>query len=101
MSEVKHTPGPWGLSDDGQWIQAKGGKSPMVGDRFFSICVSATSEEDKRLIAAAPDLLEALESLIIKYVRLVNSGDAGFWNPEDDKEVIAAIAAIAKAEGRS
>lgn len=48
---------------------------------------------------AAPDLLEALKDVTELYVSLVNSGDAGFWNPEEQKEIQAARAAIAKATG--
>jgi hypothetical protein len=38
----------------------------------------------------------ALIALLDRYTGLVNSGDAGNWNPEDEPEVIAARAAIAK-----
>lgn len=47
------------------------------------------------------DLLEALRTFVTEYVELVESGDAGFWNAEDEPKVIKARAAIAKAEGRS
>ena len=45
---------------------------------------------------------EALEGLLNRYVGLVNSGDAGFWNPEEEDEVKAARAALSSAplEGR-
>ncbi len=52
-----------------------------------------------RLIAAAPDLLEALQRFVSEYVELVESGDAGFWDAEKEEKVIKARAAIAKAEG--
>jgi hypothetical protein len=29
------------------------------------------------------------------YIRLADSGDAGFWNPEEEEEVIKARAALA------
>lgn len=52
-----------------------------------------------RLIAAAPELLEALTEMLERYVSLVNSGDAGKWNPEDEPQVQQARAAIRKATG--
>ena len=37
---------------------------------------------------------EALTALLNRYVGLVNSGDAGFWNPEEEVEVQQARAAL-------
>lgn len=51
--------------------------------------------------AAAPDMLTALTALLSLYVELVNCGDCGRWDPEAVPQVIAARAALAKAEGRS
>lgn len=56
---------------------------------------------DARLIAAAPDLLEALNGMLEAYESLVNCGDCGYWDVEKDKEVIVARAAISKAKGES
>jgi hypothetical protein len=52
-----------------------------------------------RLIAAAPELYEALEKTLETYVALANSGDAGFWEPEQEDHVIKARAALRKARG--
>ena len=52
------------------------------------------------LIAAAPDMLEALKAMTKLYVDFVNSGDCGCWDPERIDEVKLARAAIAKAEGK-
>lgn len=51
-------------------------------------------------------LLEALHALLdnhvqLVYVQLVSCGDCGNWDVETEEAVIAARAAIAKAEGRS
>lgn len=54
---AQHTPGPW-IIKDRDWLQSEHG--PIVDGRYFSICVSATSEADRALILAAPELLEAL-----------------------------------------
>ncbi|KKJ75467.1 hypothetical protein WH95_18380 [Kiloniella litopenaei] len=66
--------------------------------------VSATHEVNRQraqLIAAAPDLLEALKAFTKMYVQMIESGDCGNWNPEEDAEVIQARKAIAKAEGKT
>lgn len=42
-------------------------------------------------------LLAAAEAMLGLYVRLVESGDAGFWNPYTDEEV-AALSALIEAE---
>jgi len=47
------------------------------------------------------DLLEALEEITKMYCDMINSGDCGNWNPETDKEVIKARAAIAAARGEA
>lgn len=44
-------------------------------------------------------LVLALRVMLHRYVSLVNCGDCGHWDPETEPEVIAARAALAKAEG--
>lgn len=63
MSDSKHTPGPWRTSGpDGMDIEAEGGST------FWAFVSMDTPEAERkpnaRLIAAAPDLLEALECLL-------------------------------------
>lgn len=107
MSEIKHTPGPWivvesakGPKNAAAWVCTIGNNhnDPAVfstvldGDKF----VFGDKLADARLIAAAPDLLEALKSL-----------SASIFVPNDERspELTTAlemtISAIAKAEGRS
>lgn len=57
------------------------------------------AKANARLASASPNMLRALQRLIDRYVGLVESGDAGFWDAEAEQEVIAARAAIAKATG--
>lgn len=45
--------------------------------------------------AVAPEVREALEGMVRVYVALVDSGDAGFWDPEEVAEVKAARSALA------
>jgi hypothetical protein len=100
----KHTPGPWSVSPP--WM----GFSVINGsDDKMVFAIAAGSPEEKRpddeceanarLIAAAPEMLEALKVLLDEYLSLVNSGDCGFWDAEKDGFVINARAVITKAEG--
>lgn len=66
---AKHTPGPWTASERA-WPEQIG-CCPLVG-RPFSVhnagnrnVAAATTLPNARLIAAAPELLEALDNLII------------------------------------
>lgn len=93
---TKHTPGPWHVSDPRPYasthcVDVIGGLS------LVAQCVPQsernTEKANARLIAAAPDLLAALKGLL---------GDrtlAGMDKMEQE-EIDAALAAIAKAEGR-
>lgn len=111
MSDAKHTPGPWTYQFNVNFdlhprVMAKREDGEMV-------CIASTigtkttrdklSLEEKstnaHLIAAAPDLLAALEALFASYKRLADSGDAGNWSLEDYDEGKQALAAIAKAKG--
>jgi hypothetical protein len=92
MSESKHTPGPWRASYDRQKR-----RHSFVGDGMWFANVSWTvisdrNEADAHLIAAAPDLLDWLKSIVADHdtghgVSLASIGHARV--------------AIAKAEGRS
>lgn len=93
----KHTPGKWKAERADCWNSWE-----IFTDSGENICIINNEQlaqaDNARLIAAAPELLDALKSLIDGYIELVNSGDCGNWDPETDKEVIQARAAIAKAE---
>jgi hypothetical protein len=45
-------------------------------------------------------LREAAAALLDRYVGLVNCGDCGHWNPEEEDEVIALRSALAAEGGR-
>lgn len=98
----KHTPGPWEHKKDGdEWrIRQKGSvKKVFGGTTERPVCEVVNSLADARLIAAAPELLEALSGMLERYTELVNCGDCGNWDAEQEKEVVASRAAIAKAKG--
>lgn len=108
-----HTPGPWRASrhyaseyGDTDFCSmaihaaagAYGGSLQIA--TVISDCIDG-HDANARLIAAAPELLDALERLFNDYKALADSGDAGWWKLEDTDVVVAAMKAIAKARGES
>lgn len=61
MSETKHTPGPWPIERRRNAITAIG---PCVADEYGGFAWLDVSKADAGLIAAAPDLLEALQTVV-------------------------------------
>lgn len=108
MTDAKWTPGPWSVGFGGQT-----GRPMTVNPvlRWGSIAKPATAEAEAnaRLIAAAPDLAEALRLAIPflrdsvdKYGIAWREGDPPVeGDPEDVVVLRAAKAALAKAEGGS
>jgi hypothetical protein len=91
--EKKYTPGPWDIIRAGAALMIYG----PVGQRICKILfpeISAEREANAHLISAAPELLEALESLIENYKRV---DGLGF----ESLPVGTALAAIRKAHGES
>jgi hypothetical protein len=90
-----HTPGPWeyGVRKDGSiWLSLGDYKT---GAHYQGDLVA--SPDDAKLIAAAPDLLEALREMVEDYKSTADSGDCGFYSAEEQAIYIKAMAAIAKA----
>ena len=73
MSEKQtHTPGPWELVQERDYLNLQEKDTNLVIAQFMG-----ASDEDARLIAAAPELLEQCK-LFEKYLTyLINSGDSG------------------------
>ncbi len=106
----KHTPGPWHTGEGvpySQTVQMKvcgwDRRPDATGHDYFACGPRVRTEEqakaDARLIAAAPELLEALKRLL-EHAEWVGTPRGYSW--DDFKDVIdPARAAIAKAEGRS
>ena len=100
---AKHTPGPWFVSDDGEFIVDPKGPIcgcdslhiPYIGDEDERSCASDFPNEaealefeaNKNLTAAAPDMYEALQACI------------GLMMVSGDPAVKMAIDALAKARG--
>ena len=56
--------------------------------------ITALRTENAALTARVKELEEALGNLLKSHVRLVESGDGGFWDVETETEVIEARAAL-------
>lgn len=80
----------WLVYDD-QWI------SETCPSRKWTVCIPIHTDEEVKTLQN--ELRSALEGLLDHYVALVASGDAGFWNPEEEPQVIAARAALANTKG--
>lgn len=101
MSKKAHTPGPWrvGPVDDTRVEDADGNEVAQIDGDYNQPDTWPLMEANARLIAAAPDLLKALESLLGSYTDLIQSGDCGFWGPEEEEIIVTARAALSKARG--
>lgn len=106
MSTAKHTPGPWTM-DDHQAGDCYAYVIPGSGSILGTICRVDISWDsygqsiaDARLIAAAPDLLEALQALFANMLAQDLANEAK--RPTEGEFIAcmaAANAAIAKATG--
>jgi len=90
-STMSATPGPWRVVTNPH-APANFAVEAENGEYIGNVGVGF-SESDARLIAAAPELLESLKSLM--------HGLDDYWQDQNPDAVAAARAAIAKAEGRS
>lgn len=86
------TPGPWELRYDYSV------NIPYRGEHCCAVAYGGT-EANARLIAAAPDLFEALVLLLQDYVSLSEEYGLDLIGSDRDPEVARARAAIAKARG--
>lgn len=87
-----HTKGPWYWDfdrDDMASLRSEGDNEPVMID-----IACYPSLEDRCLIAAAPDLLEALQGMM----KCFDDGVGEHWNAE---ELDAARAAIARTKGEA
>lgn len=97
----QHTPGPWTVSEQetGRIYIASDDNLALAG--MFFTAHPESAREDARLMAAAPDLLAALEGLtaiVAEYRERVIKGEiTGRLLEHDYAELAAARAAIRKA----
>jgi hypothetical protein len=102
--DAKYTPGPWAWAEGYQGLYGSGPNNTVL--EYYSyeglwLDDSAGNQEaNARLIAAAPDLLEALklaESRLTDFAEYLSKSGKVYWLGE--LETISA--AIAKAEGET
>ena len=101
---MKHTPGPWIASFTNRkdpfaraYIKHPSGfVCGIYGGRTEEVCGADEADANARLIAAAPELLEA-----IKYIQTYNSQAIGRYGENTETHLIkvACENAIVKAEG--
>jgi hypothetical protein len=107
---MSHTKGPWDVEnpmEESLWI-VEAGREAYDWTPIATIPIgepnggfdAITAEANAALLAAAPDLLEALRSLLAECERNGSFADVGFQHPEVRPFFDAAKAAIAKAENR-
>jgi hypothetical protein len=127
MSAGKHTPGPWKASrpdslkgdwtccDDAaaqsSWLpvaDAAGNAVALVVDSSMDFTDRTSFDADARLVAAAPDLLEALQTFVALSTTFSSSikmleeiASQGGRGAPLAKAVVAARSAIAKATGQA
>ena len=85
----KHTLGPWTAMDTGNVLDRHGNRVARYQDSHF--LSEKEMEANGKLIAAAPEMLEALRTVVR---HLHAPGGDGY------EELLAAERAIAKAEGK-
>jgi hypothetical protein len=94
---MSHAPGPWHVSPRSKYtVRSKDYYICKVMKSKIDPSLNVAAEADARLISAAPELLEALESFVVLYKQgqLVIESDDG-----NDPVVAKAVTAIAKATG--
>lgn len=87
-----HTHGPWHITDEGSQIIIQTFSPHPTGALARIYRTDELAHSDARLIAAAPELLEALEMLMPQEPQEADSYDRAMWGN--------ARAAIVKATGK-
>ncbi len=98
----KHTPGPWAIHQNEfcQWISNESGKAQLAKTLQPAGMADETAKANARLIASAPELLEALQLIVdgLKY-----TAEFGAMQTTESgvtfQPLGTALAAIAKAKG--
>lgn len=93
MEEFKGTKGRWVYSAETGTIRGDGGL-------LAELLINGSEDDNGTIMAAAPDLLDALQCLFDNYKQLADSGDAGNWRLEDEPAGKKALNAINKALGK-
>jgi len=97
---AQHTPGPWSVNPKAALIDAPDGESICLLRWPTTVRTEVETKANATLIAAAPDLLEALEACL-KIIGRPNDDPNMLWASDDEinSAVRLAVAAIKKAKG--
>lgn len=102
---AQHTPGPWKVGEDRDVYTANEDCIAMIVGAADQYPIKPKSIANARLIAAAPELLNALEQLVkwmddsnLSYTKAISHGPFNV-EPVEYSVVTEACAAIAKATG--
>ena len=99
MTDTKHTPGPWVWDEYYTGLDGANGQSVLIYIDYEGMSIHgktvAQSEANARLIAAAPELLEACIGLLQVQDGIPMTG------LEATRKAVNARAAIAKAKGKT
>jgi hypothetical protein len=94
----KHTPGPWLINERVKTARLDNALMVRPADHhnyeYGATAIIATSEADARLIAAAPELLAALQQMIEVFL-----DTDGSFGADETEAMETARAVIAKATG--
>jgi len=103
MSQAKHTPGPWEW-DGRVWQYDEQEEAPWLvqapwhdikSKAVLSGSIRCNTEANARLIAAAPDLLDALRSMLVQFNFNTITGIVH----DESAVIVKAREAVAKATG--
>lgn len=107
---MEHTPGPWFASrDDGNEGNYVSVEDRVIADTYGYFCDTGLelpeeeAEANARLIATAPELLEAVQDLVDRLeiaLEDVFGPEPHKWDKTDNDARTMAYAAIAKATGK-
>lgn len=92
MNEAKHTPGPWSVDESNAIVGEKLDDHPIWLRPVIARFATGVRPADARMMAAAPDLLEALQEIL-------DAADGSGWD-QLDATLRTARAAVAKATGK-
>jgi len=97
---AKHTPGPWFYDEDFQLVETDDGQF-LASMKFSQSPAVGAAEANGTLIAAAPDLLEALQELSKSFISKYIDDERSDFEIAMHRErwEAKARAAIAKATG--
>jgi hypothetical protein len=89
---MTHSPAPWNIGGSVEWVSY--GDDVIISHDRQEICKEVFNRNDANLIAAAPDLLEALKDLLFHMPEVNDDGTiSGGYDA-----IQSAKAAISKAE---